>query len=182
LEFSEVLQLSCYNEAISLVESRRICDALESLNHSITDRSQYTAPLNVKGLCHYVLGQFEQAYAAWNLSLKIEASQNPAAGYLEDMHTRQFEDFVAAYNTCIDMISNGKYVRARNILKYLKKQQPGIISLYNLSGLLYFKTGHRKKAVRQWEAALEIDYSNREAVIYLNAARTQYTKKQTENP
>jgi tetratricopeptide (TPR) repeat protein len=178
-QLTEAICLCSYNEALSHINKGRISDALGCLEHALGAGIYDITVLNVKGLCHYILGEFEQAANAWILSLTLELSskfeynassnQNPASVYLETMKSLEFIEFVKGYNSSIRFITDGKYIKAMNILKHLKRKYPIFTSLYNLSGLLYMERGFVKKARKQWQKALGLDCSNTEALNYMKA-------------
>ena len=156
-----------YNSAIVSIEGGDISGAAEKLQQALELGGNNPLYLEALGLCLYTRGSFRHAKACWTKSAALEGASASATRYLKHMASEEFISCIKAFNDCIEAIEKGKYLKALSRLMPSLESIPSVEG-YNLAGLLFYKLGMRKSALRLWKKALCIDLSDKSAAYYIS--------------
>lgn len=162
-----------YNNAIDLINERDLSGAVEMLNQALElggDNPQYSELL---GLCLYARGSFEQARACWMRNAGLNSVSSNSGQYLKSMDSEEFSKYVQTFNSCIEEVEKSNYFKALLQLLPSLKFVPNVEG-FNLAGLLFYKLGMRKSALRLWKKSLGIDLSDKTAAYYIANCRNGF--------
>lgn len=158
-----------YNSGLKALEERNLTGALELFRQSKVFQPENTDCLNAIGLCCFELGDYDISHACWTKSIKLIPDGNPAGYYIRSLHESDFKAFADTYNEIINSINRHEYLTALFQLKRLKKRHVPL-NLLNIEGLLLYRFGFKKQALKTWKKVLERDSSNCCAVEYITNA------------
>ena len=94
-----------YNAAIELTENNNYTKAITLLESAIKLFSKDPDILNLMGLCHYRLCNFDKAVFFWSESLNCNYEGNKAKEYLELILSEEFKANIELYNQALSSIS-----------------------------------------------------------------------------
>lgn len=162
----EDMGLKLYNMGIEAVSQNNISGALDFFEKALGFKPGHPDCLNAAGLCCFELGDFKKAAYFWKRSLQIDTDGNSAGKYLEYLDGDEFKAYVSSYNKILDHIYRREYIRALIGMKALKKLHAPL-DLINIRGLLFYRLGLKRTALKQWRRVIGMDCSNRNAIGYI---------------
>nr|WP_300006264.1 tetratricopeptide repeat protein [Tissierella sp.] len=157
-----------YNDALELVRASNISKAVEVMEESLKFDDKDGDILNLIGLCHYILCNFDKASAYWAKSLKLELESNRARYYLETLNSDEYKSFIEYYKLSLLYIDKFQYKDAIELLIQINKTHKDLIDPYAIIGISYNALGENQLAKQYLEKALSRDVDNIKYLKYLN--------------
>jgi tetratricopeptide (TPR) repeat protein len=173
------LKIYFYKKALKSCELNEITKAIQYLNTSLKFQgsdSENISILNLKGLCHYRLGEFEEALKLWRKSLNDFPSNNRAEYYIRELNCVSY--IVELYNNSIEEAQEGNVLNAIKMFEKENVNINGFANIMNFLGLCNYKLGYTNKAMIIWKNVLGVDSANKLAIRYLKECDINIHEKQ----
>ncbi|HEY8463962.1 MAG TPA: tetratricopeptide repeat protein [Bacillota bacterium] len=133
------------SRAMEAMQSKSYLRALQLLKNGLEINGQDSALWLMAGLCHYALGDINQAKNCWENSensLALEYRQKAAA------EQEGFERVTAGYNQALSLMEGGNYREAVRCLRSALKGGPQYLPALELLALAYYQC---KQYQRCWK-------------------------------
>ena len=156
-----------FNKALKNAKEGMISAAIEDLRKSLGYKRSSTDTWKLTGLCFYRLGRLAAAEYCWKRCLYYGETDAAIEEYIKDV--RMTAEKVMPYTEEVFMMSlKKKYKKASAV--FGKKVIPALKSqadAFNYLGILHMLSGHKRKALKEWKKALQLDCSGASAVQYM---------------
>lgn len=166
----EIIDLSnhYYNQALDCINKNKFTEAVSILVKSLNLYSINIDSLNLIGLCHYKLCDFDKAYFYWERSIEIKQENNDAVNYLNELKGSKFESFLVEYNKAIEFLNTEDYIGAISIINRIIEFNNELIEPYIIKGLCNIMLENYDEGKADIEHALFLDVGNVKFLNYLN--------------
>lgn len=154
-----------FNKALTFCNKNDLSGCIKLLDNCEGDVLIY----DLIGLCFYARGDFSQARMCWIKSIQLDENQVRAKEYLKDIDSKKFDIYIMIFNKGIDFIEKNKYISSIQYILAGNKIIPCVRG-FNLTGLLLYRLGLKKNAIKLWKKSIEIDKGDIAASKYLENA------------
>jgi tetratricopeptide (TPR) repeat protein len=161
-----------YDNALKAVSENNISEALSYLNQSVEICGEDKDTLNLLGLCHYSLCDFDLARQYWSMILAADKEDNRAERYLEYLNSQETVKLILEYRLGLKSLSDKPAGKGIQVFLTIIKQYPDLVEPYLIAGLYYYNARRYAKAAGYWTKVLKLDRGNPKAGKYLAALST----------
>lgn len=157
---------SHYKEAMNLIKSNNVSDAVDELKLCLKFNSNSVSALNLLGLAYYLKCRFDKAEKTWRKSLSIKNDNNKARDYLELITKKDFSEIRKEYKNILFNDKTNQNMKIK-FLKSLIERYDELIEPYVILGLLYKKEENYDQALKYFYKAYDLDSGNQNIKNYI---------------
>jgi tetratricopeptide (TPR) repeat protein len=157
---------SHYKEAMNLIKSNNVSDAVDELKLCLKFNSNSVSALNLLGLAYYLKCRFDKAEKTWRKSLSIKNDNNKARDYLELITKKDFSEIRKEYKNTLFNDKTNQNMKIK-FLKSLIERYDELIEPYVILGLLYKKEENYDQALKYFYKAYDLDSGNQNIKNYI---------------
>jgi Tfp pilus assembly protein PilF len=161
-----------YNLGLKKVEIRDLSGAIDLLNKSIKLDKRNIKARNLLGLVYLEIGEPIMAFKQWVISKNLEAVDNEAVGYMDQIqnnqiHLDKLNNAIKKYNQALVFVNQKSIDLAIIQLRAVISLNPNFTKAYCLLALCYIHENQMDKAKSKLQKVLSIDHNHDTARKYM---------------
>lgn len=174
-----------YSKALRKYENGYIEEAINICEEVLSLDINNRACINLKGLLYYFEGDLSSASSLWKLNYELNGDK-VSKKYLEDI--KEDENRFSAFISAMELIKEGKYQKAEDLLKECKNSDYNCINVNNALAECCIQLGKYEEAVYYVNSTLKLDRNNENAVkarkklIKLGISKNRFENTSSKKP
>lgn len=174
-----------YSKALKKYENGYIEEAIDICEEVLSLDINNRACINLKGLLYYFKGDLSSASSLWKLNYELNGDK-VSKKYLEDI--KEDENRFSIFVSAMELIREGKYQKAVDLLKECKNSDYNCINVNNALAECCIKLGKYEEAIYYVNSTLKLDRDNEAAIkarkklIKLGISKNRFENMSSKKP